>query len=128
MPSELSFFHGTLPRGAPRPAPRGITMSAQHDTANGNPRARQMALLREAALECLTPDDMRALMTRMIERGKEGNVAAARLVLQYTLGKPTGSPYPDKTVPNDNVSPKVTEPKAVNDVAGISIDLQDDLL
>ena len=62
----------------------------------GNPFARQVAELRKVFLDAITPDDMRALMRALIERAKNGDVAAAKLVFQYTLGKPAPAVEPDR--------------------------------
>jgi hypothetical protein len=62
----------------------------------GNPFARQVAELRKVALDATTLDDMRAIFRAMIERAGNGDVAAAKLVLQYTLGKPAPAVEPDR--------------------------------
>ena len=43
-----------------------------------------------------TDDDLTAILKKMVELAKEGDVPAARLVLQYTLGKPVSQPHPDR--------------------------------
>jgi hypothetical protein len=62
----------------------------------GNPYARRVALLRRAMLSIVKPDDMRAIIVKMILLAGEGDVAAARLVLQYTLGKASETVDPDR--------------------------------
>jgi hypothetical protein len=62
----------------------------------GNPYARRVALLRRAMLSIVKPNDMRAIIVKMILLAGEGDVAAARLVLQYTLGKPAETVDPDR--------------------------------
>ncbi len=54
----------------------------------GNPHARRSAALRQAMLEVVTGDDLKAIMRELIERARLGDVAAARLVLAYAVGKP----------------------------------------
>jgi hypothetical protein len=54
----------------------------------GNPHIRQVARLKAALYESITPDDVHALMRRMLDEALAGNVAAARLVVEHTLGKP----------------------------------------
>jgi hypothetical protein len=64
--------------------------------APGNPYARRVAELRWALVEGVTPDDMRDIAVAMTLRAQGGNVQAAKLLLQYTLGKPVEQPHPDR--------------------------------
>ncbi len=61
----------------------------------GNPHARRSAALRQAMLEVVTVDDLKAIMRELIERARLGDVAAARLVLAYAVGKPDKVVDPD---------------------------------
>jgi hypothetical protein len=61
----------------------------------GNPFARQVAALRSALLASVTAADIEAVMQGLLRQAKEGNVAAARLLLSYTLGKPAAPVDPD---------------------------------
>jgi hypothetical protein len=54
----------------------------------GNPFARQVAALRAGLLARLTPEDLGDIAEALVREAKEGNVAAAKLLLSYTLGKP----------------------------------------
>ena len=54
----------------------------------GNPYARRVAALRRALLDCVTEDDIKAIAKAVIEEAKDGNIAAAKIIFQYTLGKP----------------------------------------
>jgi len=63
----------------------------------GNPFARKTAALRQALLDTVTAEDLQAIVRQLIQKAKEGDVSAARLVLSYTVGKP------DKAVDPDNV-------------------------
>ena len=67
-----------------------------NDGGPGNPFARQTAALHSAFLQRATPQDMKAIADKLIEQAKAGNVVAAKLVLQYTIGKPAPSVQPDK--------------------------------
>ena len=67
-----------------------------NDGGPGNPFARQTAALHSAFLQRATPEDMKAIADRLIEQAKAGNVVAAKLVLQYTIGKPAPAVQPDK--------------------------------
>jgi hypothetical protein len=62
----------------------------------GNPYARQAAALRLRALGSVSGDDVEAILRKMVELAKAGDVPAARLVLQYTLGRPVPSAHPDR--------------------------------
>lgn len=62
----------------------------------GNPYARRVAKLRQAMLEECAEEDLRAMTRAMIERAKAGDAAAARLVFQYALGKPSKTVDPDR--------------------------------
>jgi hypothetical protein len=62
----------------------------------GNPFARQVAALRSALLACITPDDILEIMAALLLKAKTGDLAAARLVLAYTVGKPAKVVDPDR--------------------------------
>jgi hypothetical protein len=61
----------------------------------GNPFARQVAALRKALLDKVTPEDIQAIAEKLILQAKCGNVQAAKLVLSYTIGKPKPTVEPD---------------------------------
>jgi hypothetical protein len=54
----------------------------------GNPYVRQVARLKNALYQALTEDDIRAVAHRLRDKALAGDVAAARLLLDYALGKP----------------------------------------
>jgi hypothetical protein len=54
----------------------------------GNPHARQVARLKSALHEALTEEGIAAVARAMLEKAQEGDVAAARLLLEYSIGKP----------------------------------------
>jgi hypothetical protein len=54
----------------------------------GNPFARQVAALHAGLLARLTPEDLGDIAEALVREAKGGNVAAAKLLLSYTLGKP----------------------------------------
>jgi len=62
----------------------------------GNPFARQVAALRKALLQSVTEEDLLAITLALKAKAKEGNVAAAKLLLAYAVGKPTSAPDPDR--------------------------------
>jgi hypothetical protein len=54
----------------------------------GNPNVRRIAAMRQAILEAVSPEDVRDIMIALVAQAKEGDREAAKIVLQYTLGKP----------------------------------------
>lgn len=61
----------------------------------GNPFARQCASLRAALMREFTEANVGQLARKLMEQALAGDVAAARLVLQYGIGKPTPAVDPD---------------------------------
>jgi hypothetical protein len=61
-----------------------------------NPFARQVAALRQAALDAVSPDDIRAILAKMVTHARLGDISAAKLVLAYAIGKPQPAPNPDR--------------------------------
>ncbi len=61
----------------------------------GNPFARQVAALRSALLAAVTEQAVAAVAQELLRQAKEGNLAAAKLLLSYTLGKPAAAVDPD---------------------------------
>src|SRR5258708_533348 len=62
----------------------------------GNPFARQVAALRHALVSAFTPDDLKEFARALGEKARKGDVAATKLIFQYTLGKPAPCPNPDR--------------------------------
>ena len=62
----------------------------------GNPFARQVAALRKVIIDRLTEEDLLAITEALLAKAKEGNVAAAKLLLAYGIGKPASAPDPDR--------------------------------
>jgi hypothetical protein len=82
---------------APKAHPARHESNGRPAKANaGDPYARQVALLRHLVLARVRPEDLGLIFDKFVERAKEGNVAAARLVVQHTLGKPVATPHPDR--------------------------------
>jgi len=53
----------------------------------GNPKVRQLAAHQAAVREALTPDDLRAVIRKLHELAIDGDVSAARVVLDRVVGK-----------------------------------------
>ena len=62
----------------------------------GNPFARQVAAMRQAFFSAVTKEDLATIARALLDKAKQGDVAAARLVLQYMLGKPVATVDPDR--------------------------------
>jgi hypothetical protein len=54
----------------------------------GNPFARKVGQLRAALLRGVKSGDVKAVIVALLGKAKAGDVAAAKLVLAYTLGEP----------------------------------------
>jgi hypothetical protein len=63
---------------------------------SGNPHARQVAALRRAVYSAVTEKDIQAIAHKLLEMAQEGDVAAAKLLLAYTVGQPAPTVDPDK--------------------------------
>ena len=62
----------------------------------GNPFARRVASLRSALYDAVTEDDIRDIGRRLIQQSRAGDLAAAKLLLSYVLGKPAHAVDPDQ--------------------------------
>ncbi len=58
------------------------------DSGSGNPFARQVAALRRALLEAVSEDDMRAIVQRLVQDARDGDLGAAKEIITRTLGRP----------------------------------------
>ncbi len=54
----------------------------------GNPHAKRVGELRSALLASVTPDDLRAVVAKLVQRAKDGDIRAIKELLDRTLGKP----------------------------------------
>ena len=61
----------------------------------GNPYARRVARLRSALLDAVGESGLTDIVQGMVTAAKGGDVAAAKLLLSYLLGKPVESVEPD---------------------------------
>ena len=62
----------------------------------GNPFNRQVAALRQVLLQRVSTDDIAAVVDQLLLKAKAGELAAIRLLLSYTVGKPTRTVDPDR--------------------------------
>src|SRR5207245_6295301 len=61
----------------------------------GNPFARQTARLRSILIQRITDEDMGVIVDALILKARNGDLAAAKLLFQYAIGKPTDAVNPD---------------------------------
>ena len=77
----------------------GRTSTGQFAKGNpggpGNPYARRVARLRATLLDAVGENGLADIVQGMITAAKGGDVAAAKLLLSYLLGKPVESVEPD---------------------------------
>ena len=99
--------HETTVPASPPPSPTGSNGAQDSRDARGrfakgnaggmgNPFARQVAALRQAALASITLDAVGAILAKMVELALTGDVPAAKLVLAYAIGRPATAPDPDR--------------------------------
>ncbi len=62
----------------------------------GNPFARRVATLRSLIVDAVTEDDLRAVVSALVEQAKNGDVVAARELLNRLIGKPEDVVDPDR--------------------------------
>src|SRR5262249_4798864 len=88
------------PRTQPDPAIHGRSANGRFAKGNpgcpGNPFYRQQADFRRACLALFTPEDVASLLRVMLALGRNGNTAAARVFLDYTVGKAHKAAAPDR--------------------------------
>jgi len=92
---------GDRPGPGQRVPPAGGRDAAGRFTAGnrggpGNPFARHAAAMRQAVCRAVSEEDLQAITRALVEKAKDGDVAAAKLVLGYTAGKPAGAVDPDR--------------------------------
>jgi len=91
----------TVADGIRAPEPAGADRGANgrfvagNKASCGNPHARRVAQLRSVFLSAATPEKMQRLAEALFRQAEAGDVAAARLVLAYTLGQPGPAGDPD---------------------------------
>jgi hypothetical protein len=69
---------------------------AGNQEACGNPFGRRVAQLRSILMQTVTDGDFAEIAQMLIDKAKKGDLAATRLLLSYTLGKPSPTVDPDR--------------------------------
>jgi hypothetical protein len=96
---QTDRFASQHPDMPPRPeAGRGPNGRFAKGNAGGpgNPFARKVAAFRQEFMAAVSKEDLAVIVRSLIDKAKQGDVAAARIVLQYTLGKPAATVDPDR--------------------------------
>ncbi len=83
----------------------------------GNPFAAQAARLRSALFQAVTPEDLAAVIRALVGKAKEGNVAAARELLDRLLGKPEAIDLLDRLAQLERILSNPTAEAGSNHVA-----------
>lgn len=82
------------------PSPNGRNGNGKFAKGNaggpGNPYARRVARLRGLMLDAVSDEDLKAIVSAMVEKAKGGDLNAAREVLSRIIGKPADAPDPDR--------------------------------
>lgn len=84
--------------GMESPSGNGVIGSDHRDAAGrftagnpggpGNPSAAKVAKFRAALLAAVTEDDITAIVAKLVQLAKAGDIDAARLILDRLMGKP----------------------------------------
>jgi hypothetical protein len=68
---------------------------AGNRSGRGNPFARKTAALRSALINAVTEKDMNDIAAALLDKARQSDVAACKLVFSYALGKPGPMTDPD---------------------------------
>lgn len=103
------------------PSPNGRLNNGRFEIGNGggpgNPFASQVGKLRSVLLEAVTADDMRAVVVKLIELAKGGDLAAMKLLLDRTCGKSFVDRLPISNPPTNGLP--------THDAHGVPLTLED---
>jgi hypothetical protein len=97
----------------------------------GNPFARKVAALRQALFDSVTMEEMIALNKVIYARALQGDMAAARLIYVYILGKPVPTEDPDRLEEKEwqqHVRERVKPEELTPVFTGMSVALANELL
>jgi hypothetical protein len=62
----------------------------------GNPYNATVQKLRAAMVRAISPEDIAEVIGQVLTQAKEGNLAAVKLLLSYTIGQPHQTIQPDR--------------------------------
>ena len=83
------------PKPAPDRAANGQFKPGNQE-ACGNPFGRRVVQLRAILMQTVTDGDFAEIAQMLIDKAKKGDLAATRLLMSYTLGKPSPTVNPDR--------------------------------
>ncbi len=96
----------TIPASDAVPSANGQPEKSGRDTkgrfapgnrfGHGNPFARRVAELRTLLLHQVKDEDLKQIANVLLAKAREGDLAAAKLLFTYVLGKPAEQPDPDR--------------------------------
>jgi hypothetical protein len=69
----------------------------------GSSFARRAGELRRMVQESVSPEDLRAIVSVLVDKAKGGDLQAAKVVLAYTVGKPQPAAEPDRATTDEAV-------------------------
>ncbi len=87
--------------------------------ARGNPTARHAQRLRQLFITAVTEDDVTAIVRKLVELAKGGDIQAANLLLTRALGKPSTS---DNTLPLDDVPVVLTIEEQIEALGPVTVE------
>ena len=88
MRPGLRPVRGRLRRPGPSDPPAaGSSPFTRDHGAPGNPHAKRVAWLREALLEAVSEDDLRAIARTLVKKAKGGDLPAIKELLNRVIGK-----------------------------------------
>jgi hypothetical protein len=64
------------------------TFRTGHRLSHGNPFSKQLCEMRSLLYARVTPEEFHAILDRMIALAQDGNVPAAKLLIEHLCGKP----------------------------------------
>jgi hypothetical protein len=98
-PSPVGVNGRSATDSATRKSPTGRGSNGRFTAGNhfgpGNPFARRTAQLRQAFCEAVSAEEMKALSRVLLDKAKGGDLAAAKLLLEYVVGRPAPVVDPD---------------------------------
>src|SRR5688572_7495328 len=96
-PDEAAEPSETEPSSEPKSGRKANGQFAKGNLGGpGNPFNRQVAALRKQLIDAMTPAVFQRAIQALMVRAFSGDMAALKLLFQYTLGKPAEAKDPDR--------------------------------
>ena len=71
-----------------------------HPGGPGNPHAKKISMFKSAVMRTIAPEELGDVVKMLLDKALSGDIAAAKIILEYTLGK-------SKPLPAGPVGPRV---------------------